>query len=142
MRDPSLMLTAQSLQERAAALGLAVPAETAATMLERWLFSEKAYRVLKANGHHDTLKRLRTAAGPMPAAELAPKLKPMELTGGAVPSSLPRAPAAILIAALPLLAPAVQPQAAAATVAAGGLKRKHPARPKALLAKHAAARSI
>jgi hypothetical protein len=93
MRDPSLMLTAKSLQERAAALGLAVPAETAATMLERWLFSEKAYRVLKANGYHDTLKRLRAAADPMPAAELAPKLKPMDLSDGTVPSSLPRAQA-------------------------------------------------
>jgi hypothetical protein len=50
LADEQLTTTAQSLMKRAAALGLSVPKEAAKTMLERWLYAEKAYQVVKEKG--------------------------------------------------------------------------------------------
>ena len=62
LRDPELQNSAKSLQHCAAKIGIAVPNETATKMLERWLYSERAHRLLKANGRNSLDKKLRTHA--------------------------------------------------------------------------------
>ena len=50
LTDEELLETASSLMRRATALGLNVPKEAAKTMIERWLFAEKAYQVVQEAG--------------------------------------------------------------------------------------------
>ena len=50
LTDEEVLETASSLMRRATALGLNVPKEAAKTMIERWLFAEKAYQVVQEAG--------------------------------------------------------------------------------------------
>ena len=62
LQDPDLQQNAKSLMACATKLGIAVPSETATAMLERWLYAEARHRLLKANGLHATLSKLRVPA--------------------------------------------------------------------------------
>ena len=50
LTDEQLLETASSLMRRATALGLNVPKEAAKTMIERWLYAEKACQVVGRRG--------------------------------------------------------------------------------------------
>ena len=53
LTDNDLLETASSLMRRATALGLNVPKEAAKTMVERWLFAEKGFQVMKDAGESE-----------------------------------------------------------------------------------------
>ena len=59
LTDEELLETANSLMRRAAALGLNVPKEAVKTMIERWLYAEKAYQVVKEAGLRQMKATLR-----------------------------------------------------------------------------------
>ena len=71
LQDPELQQSAVSLQQCATKLGIVVPNETATCMLERWLYAERAHRLLKASGLDATLGKLRVPA-PAGATRVAP----------------------------------------------------------------------
>ena len=127
LQDPDLQQNAKSLMACATKLGIAVPSETATAMLERWLYAERAHRLLKANGLHATLSKLRvpapagaTRAAPAPAQ--AGPLAPCGRTGAPIQCAGAGAP--VVATATGAAQVAKQQQPARTDNAARNLQRK------------------
>ena len=88
LRDPELQNSAKSLQHCAVKIGIAVPNETATKMLERWLYSERAHRLLKANGRNSLDKKLRTHA-PAGSTRTEPVPQPQGLSAPGTRAGVP-----------------------------------------------------
>jgi hypothetical protein len=76
LTDEQLLETASSLMRRATALGLNVPKEAAKTMIERWLFAEKGFQVMKEAGLMGVKAKLQMSGVTLKLHDAVPLAQP------------------------------------------------------------------